>query len=290
MMFKPYIYCYLILMLEQTFNGQVMKNSTILREYVFKGVPKFWFSYINAFLLENTKIISLQHGCYAITILKDITKMSALLQKLSTRITVPTTDQSPLIKFPIWNLIEYDEHIVDYFNQTWIFKLYRKLHANITFEYINIYINYLYFCKIGFVEVRSFRIKHLNVWTHIYCGFQSTSMCFPPHRNVEIKLSFERYSSRDILMRYSVTDTKLMTSSPQNRTKYLQFHNKIHKKQQEFVNWRINLPRQRVQFIRLILLFEKYRYLRIRYPQIQYLVETFDGPDTLFTNAVICFP
>ena len=268
-------------MLEQTLNGQVMKNSTILKEYVFQGAPKFWFSYINTFLLRKTKIISIEHSCYTITILKDITKISVLLQNISSRITVPTTEQSFVIKGPIAKIIKFDEHIEDYFSQTWIFRLHRKLHANITSEYIDIYINYLYFCKSGFVEVKSFRIKHLNVWTHIYCGFQSTSMCFPPHRNVEIKLSFERYSSHDILMRYSVTDTQLMVSSLQNKTKYLQYHNKIHKRQQEFVNWRINLPRQRVQFIRLTLQFEKYRYLRIRFPSIQYLVEAFDGPGTL---------
>ena len=106
-------------------------------------------------------------------------------------------------------------------------------------------------------------------------------MCFPPHRNVEIELSFEMYSSHDILMRYSVTDTKLLISSQQNKTKYLQCHNKVHKKQEQLVHWRINLQRQRVQFIRLILLFEKYRYLRIRFPHIKYLMEAFDGPDTL---------
>ena len=157
-MLKPYIYCYVILMLEQTSNGQMMKNSTLLKEYVFKDAPKFWFLYIKAFLLKNLKIISKEHNNYTVIILRDTTRMSALLQKLSNRITVPTVDQSPVVvKVPLWNLIEYNENIVGYFSQTWIFKLHKKLQANISFEYINIYINYLYFCKIGFVEVRMFQ-------------------------------------------------------------------------------------------------------------------------------------
>ena len=118
-------------------------------------------------------------------------QMSHTLQKISDRISWSAADKSLLVKVPIWNKVEYGEHVLYWLKQNWIFNLDKNLRTNKTFDYMAIYINYLYFCNIGFVEVKSFGNSKSNTWTQIYCGVQSTSMCFPPHRNVEIGLLFE---------------------------------------------------------------------------------------------------
>ena len=282
MILKAYIYFHIILVIEQTLYGQIMNNSKILKKYVFEGAPKLWFEYIKAFLLKSMKKIPTGHAYYTIAILRDTKNSSAFLHKISNRISYQSAYQSQVsIKFPIWNQMGYHENIPPLDPQKWILKLHKKLQANFTFDYINIFFNHLRFCKIGFVEIKSFKNLNSNQWTQIYCGFQSTLMCFPPHRNVEIDLLFERYTSYEILMRYSVTDQNRIISSEQNRTKYLQYYNRNQERQQEYFQWRINIPRQRVQLVRLILNFEKYKYLRITFPAKTYLVEAFDGPDTV---------
>ena len=90
-----------------------------------------------------------------------------------------------------------------------------------------------------------------------------------------------KYVSYKIFMRFSVTDSKLMISSLQNRTEYLQYHSKGLEKQQVLFQWRINILRHTLQFVRLILHFEKYKYIRITFPPTKYFIEAFDGPDTL---------
>ena len=285
MMLKPYIYCFVIL--EQMLNAQIIKNPRILKESIYKGAPKLWFAYIKAFMLKNVEIITTNHTYYATTILRDTTRRSAFLQKISYRIIqapyriIPhTTDiSSTVVKVPIWNRLEYDENIQLELGRKWIFKLDRKLKANVTFEYIHIYINYLYLCKIGTVRVESF--EYSEEWTHTYCGFQSTLICFPPHRNVEIYFSFEKYVSYEIIMRYSVIDTKLMTSTKQKRTEYLHDHHRWLQNPQRILQWRINMLMQKVQFLRFRFHYEKHKYLRITFPPTKYLVEAFDGPDTL---------
>ena len=48
---KCYIYCHLILLLlNQTSNGNILQNSKVIKKCVLKSAPKFWFAYIKAFL------------------------------------------------------------------------------------------------------------------------------------------------------------------------------------------------------------------------------------------------
>ena len=182
---------------------------------------------------------------------------------------------------PIWNRREYGKNILLELERNWIFKLHRNLRINITFEHIQIYINHLYFCKIGTVKVESFTTEYSRKWTHTYCGVQSSLMCFPPHLSVGTYFSFHRYVSYEIIMRYSVIDTKFMISTERKRTEYLQYDHRLQERQKRILQWRINLPIKGVQFLRLGLYFEKHKYLRITFPPTKYLVEAFDGPDTL---------
>ena len=205
--------------------------------------------------------------------------------------------KSQLVKVPIWN----HDHILSAFKEKlfmlysnnnynnlfkqnyWIFNLDNKLRTNITFDYIAFYLNYLYFCEIGFIEVKSFLISKSEVWNQIYCGIQSTSICFPPHKHVKIVLAFKYRTSYEITMRYSITDPELMISSKQNI--YQQYHRKWQKKWNGIFQWIINIPRQRLQFVRLTWSFEKYKYLRITFTHTKYLVWSIWWTRHLVSNA-----
>ena len=47
------------------------------------------------------------------------------------------------------------------------------------------------------------------------------------------------------------------------------------------LQWIINIPGVRLQFFRLKVYFEKFKYLRITFAPTTYFVEAYDGPDTL---------
>ena len=60
-------------------NGQIIKNSKILKEFIFEGAPKVWFAYIKALMFENVEIILTKHTYYTTNILRDMTRRSGFL-------------------------------------------------------------------------------------------------------------------------------------------------------------------------------------------------------------------
>ena len=140
-----------------------------------------------------------------------------------------------------------------------------KLRVNITFDYIDIYVISLLICDIVTVKVISVQKSRLKVWKQQYCGIQLDVICFPPHRNVEINVSLKVYTSFDISMRNSVTDLNhIIISVVKSSSQYIR-----------------NVPGQKMQIVRYIFYFKKYKYLRIIFSPTKYLVEAFDGPNTL---------
>ena len=123
--------------------------------------------------------------------------------------------------------------------QKWIITLItldEKLRVNITFDYIDIYVNSLLICDIGVVKITSDQKSRLKVWEQQYCGIQPDVICFPPHRNVEINVSLKVYTSFDISMRYSVTDLNLIIIS-------------VVKSSSQYIR---NIPGQKIQIVRYI--------------------------------------
>ena len=165
----------------------------------------------------------------------------------------------------LWHQKQNNKNIRFLLEQKWIITLHEKLRVNITFDYIDIYVNYLLICDIGAVKITSDQKSSLYVWAQQYCGIQSDVICFPPHRNVEINVSLKVYTSFDISMRYSVTDlSHIIISVVKSSSLYI-----------------MNVPGQKIQIVRYIFHVKKYEYLRITFPPTKYLVEAFDGPDTL---------
>ena len=131
--------------------------------------------------------------------------------------------------------------------EKWIITLDEKLRVNITFDYIDIYVNSLLICDIGAVKVISVQNSRLKVWEQQYCGIQPDVICFPPHRNVQINVSLKIYTSFNISMRYGVTDLNhIIISVVKSRSPYIR-----------------NVPGQKVEIVRYIFYFQKYKYLRI---------------------------
>ena len=149
-----------------------------------KELQKVWFAYIKALLQKNLNISS-THNKYYINILKETMQRSYTLQRISERISWPEGKKLHLVKVPIWNQVNFSEHLSSWFKhfsswsrqietlfiaQKWIFNLDKSLRSNIKFDYIAIHINYFYVYIIGFVEVKSFMIPMSDEWAQIYCG------------------------------------------------------------------------------------------------------------------------
>ena len=271
-MIKIVVYCYIILTIEQKSNSQIIMNSEILKECIFKDAPKNWFVYIKAFLHMNMRTILNEFDGFDINILKyNIRRTSSILQlsnKVFFSISKPEHyNISQTVKPILWYQKQNNKNIRILLKQKWIITLDEKLRVNITFDYIDIYVNSLLTCDIGVVHVTSVQKSKLNVWVQQYCGIQSDIICFPPHKNVEINVQFKVYTSFDISMRYSITDLNhIISSVVKSIVCYVM---------------NIDLPGQKMQIVRFIFNIQKYKYLRITFPPKRYLVEAFDGPGTL---------
>ena len=76
----------IILTIEQTLNCQIIMNSQILKECIFKDAPKYWFVYIKAFLHTNMRTISNEFNGFDINILKYKIRRTLSVLQLSNKV------------------------------------------------------------------------------------------------------------------------------------------------------------------------------------------------------------
>ena len=205
-MTKFLVYCYIILIIEQTLNSQVIMNTQILNECIFKDAPKYWFAYIKAILYTNMRTISNEFNGFDINIIKYNIRRTVSMLQLSNKVYFSVSKPehyniSQTLKPILWHQKQNNKNIRFLLEKKWIITLDEKLRVNITFDYIEIYVNSFLLCNIGVVNVTSVQKSKLNTWVQQYCGIQSDVICFPPHRNVEINVSVKVYTSFDISMR-----------------------------------------------------------------------------------------
>ena len=197
----------------------------ILRRFVFKDSPKYWFHHIRRFLYKDIGKLSKATQYYNFNFIRYNIQSTIIFGKrvqmtyIYPGIPYSSTESSWKLRVPSGNLQFVED---EQFQSAYQFNLDNLLKLNITFDYIKIFSKIYYpdECYLGHLS-----LKNSNITTDgsklKYCGRHSLMMCYPPYEKINISLSIRQYIFFDLKFSFSIIDQNNIVSCSVDRIKLI---------------------------------------------------------------------